>query len=357
MKRKSVALCLLFIMLLSAFGGCSRESVFLTVEDRSISKGLFTYYLDKVISFPEEYGITAGDRQAAVDRALDCCKRYIASQRFMEDNSISLTTQNKQSVATEVETLWSLYASHYKEIGVTKPDITEALTHEYRLKQIVDYHYGPNGLEPIDEDDLKEEFVDLYVGFRAVTAPLTKTNNLGETVPLSESEKEALLNILRAYRTEINEGTKTIDEVNVAYNSSLDIIVTENLEINVVKIGDPMYDENFFNTLLEISHTRAGIIECGNTLYLVQREKIATTDDDEFYLYRTGLIEELKMGEIEEKINTLAAELDCDLDSDAAEDIYKRLYKEDKSVSSAKEKAMMPEEYAGFTHEAEETTE
>ncbi|MBR5826147.1 MAG: hypothetical protein IKY78_03575 [Clostridia bacterium] len=328
MKKKAVAICLLVIMIMSLFSGCSEETIFLTVDGKTISKGLYTYYLDRVLTSPEEYGIEALDSKAAREAALECCKRYVASEKYLKEIGITLSSNNKQSVATEVETSWSLYQGYYNKLGVSKPDLTEALTHEYRLKQLVDYYYGPEGVEPVDEMELKETFVDLYVGFRAIAVPLTKENSLGETVPLTEAEQEALLNLLRGYRSEINEGMKTIDEVNVEYNDTLDIIVTENLEINVVKIGSPMYTQEFYDTMLEISHTRAGIIICPNTMYLVQREKIATTSEDEFYVYRAGLLEELKIDEIREQINTSAVDLVAEIDSTAADEIYRSIYKE-----------------------------
>ena len=330
MRKRAVALSLLFILIMSVFSGCAEEeeSIFLTVDGKVLSKGIFTYYLDSVLSAPSEYGIEAGDQKGATECAVECCKRYVASEKYMKEKEIVLSSGNKQAIATEVETKWSLYADYYRKLGVAKTDLTEAITHEYRLRQIIDYYYGPEGLEPIDEMELKETFVDLYVGFRAIAVPLTKTNSLGETVPLTEAEQEALLNLLRGYRNAINEGTKTIDEVNVEYNNTLDIIVTENLEINVVKIGSPMYTQEFYDTMLEISHTRAGIIICPNTMYLVQREKIATTAEDEFYVYRAELIEELKIDEIREQINTYAADLEAELDNTAAEEIYLSIYKE-----------------------------
>ena len=354
MKRKAVAICLMFILIMSLFGGCSKEETFLTIDGKSISKGLFAYYLDKVLSTPEQYGIEPSDSKAATECAVECCKRYVASEKLMKEKGIVLSTGNKQAAATEVETLWSLYSVYYGRAGVTKPDLTEAITHEYRLRQIVDYYYGPEGLEPIDEMELKETFVDLYVGFRGIAVPLTKTNSLGETVPLTDAEQEALLNLLRGYRNEINEGTKTIDEVNVEYNNSLDIIVTESLEINVVKIGSPMYTQEFYDTMLEISHTKAGIIICPNTMYLVQREKIATTAEDEFYVYRAGLIEELKIDEIREQVNTYAVDLAADLNKAAAEEIYESLYKNYEKKASAKAKTS---DEAEITEETEKGNE
>lgn len=342
MKRKATAICLLAVMLLLSLAGCGSQKMFMTVDGKGISKELYTYYLDKVLSSADSYGIEAGDRDAATEAAALCCKQYVASMRLMEKEGLSLSAMNKQLVADKVEKLWSLYGTYYKSIGVGKPDITEAISHEYRIKQIIDYYYGPDGLEPTDDADLKEEFVDLYVGFRAISVPLTKTDSLGQEVPLTEKEKEELMAQFRAYRTQINEGEKTIDEINVAYNNSLDIIVTEALEINVVKIGDPMFTEDFYSTMLEISHTRAGLIDCGNTLYLVQREKIATTDDDEFYLYRSELIEELKGEDAENKVEELAQTLSCEFDGSAAKGIYGDLYDGDKKQSGDEAAAIMP---------------
>lgn len=343
MKRKATAICLLAVILLLFFGGCAKQTVFMTVDDKSVSKELYTYYLDKVLSSHESYGIEAADRDAASDSAVMCCKQYVASLKLMEKEGITFSAMNKQLVADKVEKLWSLYSAYYERLGISKPDITEAISHEYRIKQIIDYYYGPDGLEPTDDADLKEEFVDLYVGFRAISVPLTKTDSLGQEVPLTEKEKEEVMNVFRAYRTQINEGEKTIDEVNVAYNNSLDIIVTENLEINVVKIGDPMFIEEFYSTMLEISHTRAGLIDCGNTLYLVQREKIATTDDDEFYLYRSDLIEELKGDDARQKVDEFAQTLTCEFDKETAKEIYGWLYEDKEKTDSPDEvKTLIP---------------
>ena len=322
MKKRITAYSLIITIIFLAFGGCGKNDAFLSAGGMNITEGLFSYYLDSVISYPEKYGVEKDNREQAVEAAIDCCREYVASESFLKENNLSLTAESKRAAAGEVETLWNLYRAHYIENGITKPDITLAVSHEYRLKRIVEYYYGADGLEPIDEDDLKEEFVDLYVGFRVISAPLSKVNSLGETVPMSEDEKEALLGVFRGYRNEINDGTATIDEINVRYNETQDIIVTENLGINLVKIGDPMYTKEFYETIGEISHTKAGIIDCGTVLYLVQREKIATTEEDEFYRYRTELIEELKMDEIKEKVAELAFAVEYTVDENRAEDLY-----------------------------------
>ena len=331
MKKRITAVSLVIILMLLTFSGCGKGSAFLTVGEEKLTEGLFAYYLDRVVSYPGDYGIEAGDEKAAISAAAECCKQYVASDAFLKENSLSLTTEGKRAVAAQVETLWNLYRTHYIEKGIAKPDLTLAVTHEYRLKRIVDYYYGADGLEPIDEDELKEEFVDLYVGFRVIAVPFSKVNNLGETVKMSEAEKKKLLETFRTYRSEINEGNATIDEINVRYNETQDIIVTESLEINLVKIGDPMYTKEFYETLGEISHTKAGLIDCGTVLYLVQREKIATTEEDEFYRYRTELIEELKLDEIKEKIAERGAKLSHSIDEDRASELYGRIYDSSKA--------------------------
>ena len=88
MKKKTAAICLLVIIILSLFSGCSEEKAFLTVEGKAISEGLYTYYLDKVLSDPSQYGIDKTDGKAATEAALECCKRYVASENFMKEKAI-----------------------------------------------------------------------------------------------------------------------------------------------------------------------------------------------------------------------------------------------------------------------------
>ncbi len=312
MVKRLTALCLMITVLLS-LAACSKGDKAVTVNETEIGEGVFTYYLQKVMSEPEKYDVKEKTQESCISAAVKLCSKYAVTEEFMKTEGITLSNQLKQSAATEVEALWSLYGAYYESVGVKKTDITKVITHENRMKQLVDYYYGAEGKSPVKEMDLKEEFVDLYVGFKAIAADLTRLNDAGETVDLTEKEKAALKKKLNSYAEKINNGTATVDEVNVSYNDSIGLITTENLETVLIKKGDPMYGDGFFETIEDMSHGRARVIEDGNRLYLVQRQKIATTDEDAFYQYRSEVLEEIKMPEIEKKINKLVKEAETDV--------------------------------------------
>lgn len=324
MKKKLTALSLLFVMLFS-FASCTKSGTVLEVSDVYINSGVFTYYLDKVMSSPKKYGVKEESKENCIAAAETLCKKYAVTESFMKENGIALSTQRKQAVASEVEALWSLYSAYYESVGVMKTDITKVITHEYRMKELVDYYFGTKGKKPVSEDDLKEEFVDIYVGFKVVAADLTRINDTGEKVSLTESEKESLRKKFRTYAEKINSGNISIDDANVRYNDSLGLITTENLETILVKKGDAMYSDGFFEKIFSISHGRATVIEDGKNLYLVQREKIATTDEDAFSQYRTQVLEEIKMPEVEKKINGLVKKAESDIRKGRAEKIYEKI--------------------------------
>ncbi len=324
MKKKITALSLCFIMLFT-FCSCGKSDTVMKVSGNEIPAGIFAYYLNEVMSAPEKYGVKESDRQAFIDKAELLCRQYSVTADFMKERKVTLGTGNKQNVATKTETLWNLYGDYYRAAGIQKTDITKVITHEERMMCLLDYYLGEKGLKPVSEDVLKEEFVDIYVGFKAVEGSLSKTNDAGETVEMTEKEKNALRKRFNTYAQRINEEEITIDEANVAYNSSLGLIVTGDVESSLVKKGDPMFAEDFFDRVNSISHTKAAVIESGTKIYLIQRERIATDEGDAFFTYRSEVLKEMKMSAVEKKIISLANDAEVKLKRKKLTETYELL--------------------------------
>lgn len=325
MKKKIMVLGLCFVMLVSLCScGTSekKKTVVMTVSGTQISSGVFAYYLDEVMSQPEKYGVELSDRQAVIDKATHLCRILTATKLFMQERKVRLATDGKQAAASRTETLWNLYSGYYKSVGVEKTDLIDVVTHEERMMSLLDYYFGAQGIKPVSEQELKERFVELYMGFRAVEGSLMKVNDAGETVPMTEKEKNALKKRFESYAQKINDGETTLDEVNVSYNSSLDLIVTGEIEATLMKKGDPMYAEDFFDKVNSISHTRAAVIESGSKIYLVQRERIATDEGDAFFTYREDVLREMKMSAVEKKTESLANKAECKVKSSRLKKIY-----------------------------------
>ncbi len=324
MKRKLTALCLAVILLFS-LSACGNSRTVMTVSQIEIPEGVFAYYLDRVMSAPEEYEVEDEGQESLISASELLCRKYASAIILMQEKGVILDTQRKQAVATDTENRWNLFGEYYKSIGVEKTDLTKVITHEYRMKQLVDYFYGEKGQKPVLETELKEKFVDLYVGFKAISASLTKLNDSGERAELSSSEKEKIKNKFISYASKINSGDSTIDEINISYNDSMGLITTEGLETTVVKKGSAVYSDEFYKKVFALSHNRAAVIEDGNTLYLVQRMKIATTEEDAFVQYRSDVLEEMRMPSIEKRIDSVVKKSDYETKNGKITRIYSNL--------------------------------
>ncbi len=302
--KKLVAL-LSVILIFFSFASCGKKNYPYTFENHVVTEGLYNYYKSKVTASPEDYSASKDD-QSSIDAAVkQCCSEYLAAIKLMEDEKIVLGSEFKRLAAENTENIWSLFSAYYNSIGVTKQDITRAQTHESRLLQLLDHFYGAEGKAPVKEIDLKERFVDMYVGFKAIEGSLTKTNDKGEVVPLTEKEINEKEKLFSSMAKSINEGTATIDELNAEYNDSLGIIVTSPLSVLLAKEGDPMYDDDFFATVSGISHGKAKAVRSGDSVYVIERQTIATDDEDAFMTYRSEVLQDMRMGKIEKKLKKL----------------------------------------------------
>ncbi len=302
--KKLIAL-LSVVLIFFSFASCGKSKYPLSFEGHTVTEGLYKYYEDKVASSPENYSAKADDTESIVSAAKQCCREYLAAIKLMENEQLVLGSEFKRLAAENTENLWQLFSSYYNSIGVTKQDITKAQAHESRLLQLLDHFYGVEGKTPVKEIDLKERFVDMYVGFKAIEGPLTKTNDKGEIVPLTEKEVSEITKKFSSMASDINEGTATIDELNAEYNDSLGIIVTSPLSVLLVKEGDPMFDDDFFKKVSDIGHGKARAVRSGDSIYVIERQTIATDDEDAFMSYRSEILQDMRMKKIKAKLQKL----------------------------------------------------
>lgn len=306
--KKLIALISAAVILFS-LSACGKKDYPFTFEEHTVTEGIYNYYKSAVSASPEDYAASPEDENSINEAAKRCCKEYLAAIKLMEDEKITLGSEFKRRAAENTENIWSMFSDYYNGIGVTKQDITGVQTHESRLLQLLEHFYGTSGKEPVKEIDLKERFVDMYVGFKAIEGSLTKTNDKGETVPLTDKEIKETEKLFSSMAKSINEGTSSIDELNAEYNDSLGIIVTSPLSVLLTKKGDPMYDDDFFKEVSSVTHGRAKAVKSGDSIYVIERQTIATDDEDAFMTYRSEVLRDMRMGKIEKKLDKLISKM------------------------------------------------
>lgn len=312
------------LIILFTLTSCTKETAYpYKSGSDTVSCGVFSYYYHKVAASPRDYSAKKDDKESILAATELCCKEYLAAIRLMEKEGIVSGVDFKRLAAENTENQWGMFSSYYESIGVTKQDITRIELHESRLLQLLDHFYGAEGERPVEDMELKEEFVDMYVGFKAIEGSLTKENEKGETVSLTQEEEEAVREQFSRMAERINQGDGTIDEINTEYNDSQGIIVTLPLEILLMKDGDAMYDDDFFEAVSQISHGRAGTVVSGSSIYVIERATIATDDEDAFMLYRSEVLEHMRMPSVKKKLTSLIKKMDITKDEECILEIIK----------------------------------
>ena len=307
--KKIIVLFLAAAMLFS-LASCGESNPYVLVSgDTTVNKGVYAYYLDKVMSSPKEYSVDLKNKDAVQNAAVSLCKEYLAAQSLLSDNGVYFSQQYKSQVAEETEKEWSLFGNYYKSIGMEKPDLTAVNTYEAQKDCLLQHFYGKGGKNEVSDDDLKEEFVDLYIGFKAFEGSFTKTNVKGETIDMTESERESLIAQFRAMANKINEGA-SIDDVYADYCKKEGLVATSALEVMLTTENDPMYADDFFKKLSTITHGKAAPVTSGSSVYVVERCTIASSDEDVFEQYRAVVLEKMKMSSVEKKITKKADEME-----------------------------------------------
>lgn len=299
MKRILFLISLLILIVFSLASCSSKGDIQVTVEGIQIKKGVYNYYL-------EEAKEETSDVEERDKIALQKCKEFAAAQILLKEKNLSVRAYFKRKTAEDTEALWNMFGEHYSKNGISKADINSVIFNRYIKKEILHYYYDTDGIRPVSVMDLKEEFVDLYVGFKAIEGSLTKENDMGETVALSVAEAEALKKEFASMASQINNKTATIDELNESHNESLGLIVTDTLPIILAKKDDGLYEESFFDTVMNIPHGFARVVESGSSIYVVERAVIATNDDDAFSQYSEEVLESMKMSSIDKMIKEQA---------------------------------------------------
>lgn len=322
--KRTISLLAAVLVMMSLFGCGKNEKKTIDVSGANIPVGVYTYYLDKVMSDPEAYSAKENDEESVRAAALAQCKSYAAVFSTLHDGGISIEYRLKSEVAENTEKLWNLFSAYYRKIGVSKQDINKIMTCEAGKEQLVLSYYGEGSKNEVSEDDLKQKFVELYIGFKGFECKLTKENANGETVSMTDEEKQETEAQLRKYADEIDKGAD-IDTVYAKYCKSKGLVATEALTVNITKENDPMFDDDFFAKMSTISHGRAAIVKTGSSIYVVQRCTIATSDEDAFAVYRTQVLNEMKMPAVEKKLTKLADTYTVTADEKVLHEIYQTL--------------------------------
>lgn len=291
-KILSVLFAVLILISLTACNG-TKKTV-LIISGTEIDSEVFTYYLDRVIHRPEDYGLAENSEKKLVKQtAIDECKRYVAINTSFRDKGLSLSAADKVGISDNVNRFWMRFENHYDEIGVSKQTLTKIMTADAYEDAIFTATYDRGTGNAAAEKELTDYFYSNYVSFRTVCAYFTAPDGSA----MSQADKIALVDSFKKMeQTTAVEADKFSESVTAAGYTLSDTII--------LKKNSSGYPAGFFEKVYAQANGTVQILEYDECVFAVMKENLKDKGDAVYANYRTSCITDLYSDASEQEIDS-----------------------------------------------------
>jgi len=303
--RGFLALFLIFMLALAAFGGCAAVSeTALTVQDVALDRQIFMYFFDTVRANPEQFALfAASPRKFFAQQAQPLCAEYVAVNTLFAAQGKTLNVQEKAALSARVNDLWRVFGAHYESIGVSKQALMRTQTSAFYRNRLFFDLYDKGGERAVAEKDLQNYFEQNYLVFRVIPGYFTKPDENGTDVPMTDSEKSNLRGKFAQMAQDLRE-EKSIEEVNDGYVGNSDTVVP----LTVLKKGGKAYSEAFYNDVAKLNADTPTVLEYPqeNYIFLVVREKVDFKSSEQYLANRESCLKDMKTAEFDAELKAQA---------------------------------------------------
>lgn len=285
----AMALCALLIGSLCA---CSRDSYALKVGENSISKEIYGYYYS-VAANSDEYK----DEDDKEKIAAELCAEYISGRVLAAEKGVSLSAEEKVSVASKTKSMWQLYSSFYKKYYVTKEALGEALSYDALVDKLTLTAYGEGGEREESLSTLENYFYSNYTAVKIMSADFKKEN--GES--FDEAEVEDITKKFTNMRNSVRSGS----DMSAVAEQYIDLVDFDD-KVKLLRSDDTEYPSGMFEKISEIQTGSVQVFRYERGIYLIQKIDIKASPNEYFDVYKSECLLSLKRNEMKKEINTIA---------------------------------------------------
>ena len=301
---KKLISAMLAVIITLSLCSCSKEpQTALVVSGTEISAEVFTYYLDKVLHRPEDYGLTEkSSKKDFKTAAIEECKKYVAVSTEFMNIGLSLSSSDKVSISDDVNNLWVRFGNHYNEIGVSRQTLTKILTAQAYEDAIFTATYDRGISNKAAEKELTDYFYSNYVCFRTVCAYFTSADGMTE---LTQLEKNELAENFEKLKNGAGDSVQSFSDTVTAAGYTLSDSI-------LLKKGSDGYPEGFFEKVYEQKDGTVIIITESDCIFAVWKENLKEKGESVYSSYRSSCISDLYSAEAEKKTAEIIAALEVD---------------------------------------------
>ena len=313
--KRLFALLLAMILIISSCGCAQSKKTVLVISGAEIDNEIFTYYLDKVISRPADYGLSEKpEKDEAKAAAIEKCREYVAVNTIFGNLDLSLSVSDKVGVSETVNNLWVRFENHYDEIGVSKQTLTKIYTSQAYAQAVFDSVYDKGVDDAQAEAVIQNYFYDNYVCFRAVCEYFYTADGK----QISQKERTELLARFDGIAAASANGADGFSAAvqTLGYSASASVIL---------KKDSDGYPEGFYDKVYAMKDNSVEIIIYDDCVFAVMKESLKDKGESVYSEYRSSCIEDLYSDESRLEIEEMMESFDIEEKGSAADKIIRNM--------------------------------
>ena len=277
--KKIASLLLVVTMITLLFASCSGPAK-IKVNEVKVDNEIYTYFEDSL-----DESLSKSEKEEAIKKSIS---RYVTINSEFNNRGLSLSSTEKKNISTSVNNIWHLFGAHYDDIGVSKQSLYKIEESKACEKALLNFYYSDKGASPVGEDQIKAYFNENYVAVRLVTGYLFNVDENGASVPMTDDQKNNLVNSFSSVATMVNSGSSLEESV-----SSLGT-GTEIRDSLIHAKDSGTLPDGFFSAAKAIETGKAAAISLGDYIFLVQRIDVFNEEFGYYGTYRTDCLQKMK---------------------------------------------------------------
>lgn len=289
--KKVLALVLAATLCLS-FSGCYSENNSWSAKkgDETLSIGSYIYFLSSAYSMArpkvsaEEDVLKASipdfmDESKELDAKSWVEKRtlnYVNSFFFLKDKfaeyGLSFSEGDQADIDSLTDTMWGYSKTTFEGMGISKDSLNQAYSiYNKTYQKVLEAMYGKGGEKEISDEEMKTFFLENYTHYEYFSASLTKSDDDGNSVAMTDDEKADAKKKLDEYVEKINKGDLSVEDAAKEY--AADFLDSE--ENSTYQTPVVLYNENLSDTfetaLKDLEENKVTLAETTNGYFLIRK--------------------------------------------------------------------------------------
>lgn len=306
--KKCVAGMLSGIMVLSAFGCGESTANAMTIDGYEVKAGIFQYYcinayydavqvlnedgfdfssiettkqMKKELKDLQIDGVST--KEWIQNKATEYCIQFVTIERKFDELELTLSATQQGNMESYAASSWESLGEYYLSEGIGEESMKDITMSDYKRDAIYQAYYGEDGSEGIEEDELKEYYIDNNARVKYVKMDLKD----GEGNLLKADGKEVIRDMAEDYKDRLDacededamldEFDKVIDEYHAYVTSISEAAVTTTTTTAATTEAPIATETDADGSVITVSATTPAATTTVTTATLAPGETAATT--------------------------------------------------------------------------------